>query len=571
MHHSKKTFLAALPLAVAMAVSGDVVGSESSETQSFTNQRRQLQHRPRRIIYNNDGNDIRLKELSTPAEFLQQRIEPALGTQVDSIFYCTCATTIYHHDTDVAERMDDQADAIQATEGPIVKWRDNMRMLRAAGKDCLELVVERCHEAGVEIFWTHRINDVHDSIPNLRWLLSQWKREHPEYLLGKPEDWETHVDAEPRQWWSALDFAKSEVTDYLCRINEEVCQRYDVDGIEIDYFRSPMFFKPNLDYKPATDEQVEIMTAFQRRTREIARREGQRRGRPILVAVRVPMTVEKCRYVGIDIEAWLAEDLVDLLVTGGGYVPFTMPTKELVELGHAYDVPVYPAISGSGMRRRERRPGERDKPRPLGSGAWRAVAANAWHNGADGMYTFNHFPGKPENPIFMTIGDPEGLAEVDKTFIIDNWGCHGGSLEYAVVQSQILPKELDSTGKPLELVLPVGDDVAGAAKAGRLRRVSLRLSGKGLEAHDAVQVRVNGVEAPAQDERQYAGPGRIGGAIRFDGTNVLSAGAGESMQITDGDFSLSLWVKTRQKDSWSGFVVFVEWPAHLPGPPISRA
>ena len=35
----------------------------------------------------------------------------------------------------------------------------------------------------------------------------------------------------PRYMWSTLDFEKPEVLDYLFRITEEVCQRYDVDGI----------------------------------------------------------------------------------------------------------------------------------------------------------------------------------------------------------------------------------------------------------------------------------------------------------------------------------------------------
>jgi len=475
---------------VVFAGADRLAAAAGEESAALAAQRQEMKHRKRRIIYNNDGNDIRPRKLSTPAEFLQQRIEPALGTQVDSIFYCTQVTTIYAHDTDVAERLDDQADAIQAAGEPlnpeITKFRDNMRMLRAAGKDCLELVVERCHEAGMEIFWTHRINDVHDSVPGNDWLLSQWKRKHPECLMGTLADFDKYTPLHIRGWWSALDFAKSEVTDYLCRINEEVCRRYDVDGIEIDYFRAPLFFRPNMDFKPATREQVEIMTAFQRRNCEIARREGRRRGRPILVAVRVPMTKDACRHIGIDIEAWLAEGLVDLLVTGGGYVPFTMPTKELVELGHAHHVPVYPTISGGGMRARQMEGSRSRQDR-----AWFGAAATAWHNGADGIYTFNLFPGKPENPIFMTIGDPEKLAELDKTFAIDNWGCRWGNMLHAVVQSQRLPKGLDPQGKPLELLLPIGDDIPGAAQAGRLKNVALRVQFLDKNPQDTVELRLN--------------------------------------------------------------------------------
>jgi len=509
--------------------------ADAPESAEMAVQHKEMRHRQRRIIYNNDGNDCFLKKLSSPDEFLTQRIEPALGTQVDTIFYCTLVTTLYQHDTNIAERLDDLVDAIQSANKHAVNGRDNMRMLRAAGKDCLELVVERCHEGGVEVFWTHRVNGVHDSVPGNDWLLSQWKRKHPECLMGKVADFKEYTALHPRGWWSALDFARSEVTDYLCRINEEICRRYDVDGIEIDYFRAPLFFRPNLDFKPATEEQVEIMTGFQRRVREIARREGQRRGRPILLAVRVPMTKEACRHIGIDIEAWLAEDLLDLLVTGGGYVPFTMPTRELVELGHAHNVPVYPTISSSGMQARQPDgPQRRRQDR-----AWFGAAATAWYNGADGMYTFNLFPGKPHNPIFMTIGDPEKLAQLDKTFAIDNWGCRWGNMLHAVVQSQRLPVELDSGGKSRQVTLPIGDDIAGAAKAGTLAGAAFQIRFGGKAPDDLVEVRLNGepiaaTGPPGDDASVSYG---VDPAKWLRGDNVLSfrvtsRGTGRQGEIT---------------------------------------
>ena len=286
-------------------------------------------------------------EHATPESFLAERIVPALNTQVDSIFYCTGVTTLYDHDTDVAERSDDLHEAMEFKETPPINRHANMHMLRKAGVDSLSLVVRRVHEAGLEVFWTHRINDIHDSFTD--WLLSRWKREHPQYLMGTPDDMRRHEISHPRYMWSTLDFEKPEVLDYLYRITEEVCRRYDVDGIEIDYFRHPLFFRPNLEYQPATREQVEILTAFQRRIREMAYREGNRRGRPILVAAHVPLSVEKCLHVGIDVERWLREDLLDVLVVGSGYQPLSMPMKKIVELGHAHGVPVYPNISNSGM------------------------------------------------------------------------------------------------------------------------------------------------------------------------------------------------------------------------------
>ena len=94
------------------------------------------------------------------------------------------------------------------------------------------------------------------------------------------------------------------------------------------------------------------------------------------------MSKAACLHVGIDIEGWLQQDLLDVLTTGGGYVPFTMTTCEVVALGHAYDVPVYPTISASGMRGADGRYNSIE--------CWRGAASNIWHNGADGIVGLFH-------------------------------------------------------------------------------------------------------------------------------------------------------------------------------------
>src|SRR5205085_2820065 len=144
------------------------------------------------------------------------------------------------------------------------------------------------------------------------------------------------------------------------------------------------------------------------RIREMTYHVGTRRGRPILMAARVPATPAACRHVGIEVARWLAEELTDLLPVGGGYVPFTEPLGEIIRLARAHRVPVYPTISASGMRGRDQRYGSVE--------AWRGAAANMWRAGADGIYVFNLFPPGPEQR-FQEIGSPETLARRNKLFV----------------------------------------------------------------------------------------------------------------------------------------------------------
>ena len=461
------------------------------ETAEMAVMRKKAKERRRRLIYNNDGNDMSAKIHENPESFLSQRTIPALNTQVDSIFYCTGGTTHYDHDTKVAETSENMHERMNFKDPYSVNRHGNMRMLRRAGGDSLSLTTKRVHEAGIEIFWTHRINDIHDSFTNC--LLTHWKRQHPQYMMGTPEDMKRYDITHPRYMWSTLDFEKPEVLEYLYRITEEVCQRYDVDGIEIDYFRHPLFFRPNLEYKPATPAQVEILTAFQRRIREMAYREGNRRERPILVATHVPMSKHTCRHVGIDIERWLQDDLLDVLVAGSGYQPMSMPTKKIVELGHAHGVPVYVNVSNSGMEQWKGR-----------IEAWRAVASNVWQAGADGIHLFNWFPGALNDPVFMTLGEPRTIAGLDKVFGVDNMKENFGCLEQGVVQSQTLPVEFGRSGKPREVNLPIGDDIAAAAKAGNLEKATLRVQFVSRTSGDKVELYLNGniVEPESDDVKE---------------------------------------------------------------------
>lgn len=86
---------------------------------------------------------------ATRQGFLARRFEAILGSQVDSVFYCTGATTMFTHRTRVGETYGefckDGGDPAAALA------RDNLRALAAAGHDPLELAVDFCHRNGLEM------------------------------------------------------------------------------------------------------------------------------------------------------------------------------------------------------------------------------------------------------------------------------------------------------------------------------------------------------------------------------------------------------------------------------------
>lgn len=476
--------MTAISFAFSLVVSlaAECSAAEVREPAKLKLQREKMKHRQRRVMYNDDGCGPSFSaEGATPQGFLYgptARMSGIIGTQVDSVFICSGATHVLNHPSSVGETYPDVVDRYNITEWKTV--RDTHRALFDAGTDPIKLTQDFCKKLGVEVFYSYRVNDIHNAYEFCKGERSKWMMDHLDYCLFNQAEGEKLPDSDPRRQWSSLDFEIPQVREHLLGILEDVANRYDLDGIEIDYFRSPVFFKPTMEFKPCTKEQLNILTDFQRRVREICQKAGVKRGRPMLVAARVPMTVATCKHVGIDIERWLKEDLLDLLPTGGGYVPFTMPTTELVKLGHKYGKPVYPTISASGMR------GNYSSIE-----AWRGAASNAWFYGADGMYLFNHFPNKPSEQ-FKELGDPVKLAKMNKLFAIDNFPVTEGDLVQGVEQDQILPKAIPGNGTALSVVLPVGDNLRKAESQGILKSAVLKVQLSNAAVADGIEITLNG-------------------------------------------------------------------------------
>ena len=63
------------------------------------------------------------------------------------------------------------------------------------------------------------------------------KREHPELLIGEHD--------EISQGFSmGFDYAHKAVRDFRLALIKEACEKYDLDGVELDFMRTYIFFKP---------------------------------------------------------------------------------------------------------------------------------------------------------------------------------------------------------------------------------------------------------------------------------------------------------------------------------------
>lgn len=423
------------------ALAETVVSAHSEAT------RRAARWRRRRVIFNNDGDDIWSKSAESVDRFLAQRHDPLLGTQVDSIWYSTTQSFhLFSHETQVAE-------IFRANQGPFAN--NHLPQFLAQHTDGLRMSCDFAHRHGLESFWSLRMNDIHDSFEPQ--LMSAWKKRHPEALMGRQAEAESLTDR--RRLWTLVDFEHPEVESLIVSVVEEVVRGYDIDGVELDFMRAPFYFRSHYQGQPVTKEQASVLTRLLSAVRRVVLRVSEERGRPILLATRIPATLTACERMGIDAREWLRGGLVDLLVLSGGYVAFDHPVRELVELAHAHDVPAYPCLSQSGLN--DRPPGSpaRGSFQPLPAAYWRGAALRLWEDGADGIYTFNLFPNASGSndaedarrrefcrDVVSSIGSLETLHSRERVFTITDAAAAWADAFWA--------KDTEAWSQSLPLTLP---------------------------------------------------------------------------------------------------------------------
>ncbi|NLO05493.1 MAG: hypothetical protein GX131_06635 [candidate division WS1 bacterium] len=479
------TMLLALLLIANVAAQQEGAGQMSLE--ELREMRRELAFAPRGIIANNDGCDVlyfpRDDEI-TVQSFLDRRTTVLADedSQVSTIAYCTISSgfSFFTHDTKVGTVLARES----GDYGINPQMRNATQPLIDLGSDCLQSVVDFGHANGIEVFWSMRMNDTHDNAhsPDKPYLLfPPLKEQHPEWLVG------AHDARTPHGRWSSVDYAREEIRDLAFAYIDEVCRNYDVDGIELDFFRHLCFFASTANGGVASEAEREMMTDLMRRVRGMTEEVGQQRGRPILVAIRVPDSVEFSRDMGLDLERWLQEGLADILITTCYFR--LNPWDYTVELAHANGVAAYPCLSDSRVR------GESRFHRKSLE-CYRGRAMNAWAAGADGIHTFNLF--SPTSQIFREIGDPASLVAKDKLYfatIIDggpnSWLAGGAKYQTIPIITPSHPATL-RRGEALEVDLRVGEDFAAAREAGAEPTVTLHLELPGITDVEQIDVSLNG-------------------------------------------------------------------------------
>ena len=358
----------------------------------------------RRILMNWDGGThIYLKGDTPPfepvpftVEDLRYSVQEATppGHQLDTLLLCVNGGQAMYYPSEAGTKycafLTTQADwdeFAQLWPGGI-QWYDNLEYFFGNGIDPWAIIFDEAQQRGLETMLTYRMNDRHNM-----------KSERTQFWYDNPDK---HLSS------GGLNFDYAETRDYVFGLIQEAVQRYDsVDGIELDFNRTPEFFTSATPQA----QQIIYMNDLVQRVRNMLDVEGAARGKDLLLSVRAPTiggvdpTYAVSLNYGVDPVHWAEQGWIDFL-TVSEYLreDFSLPIQEWKAL--ITEIPIYGGIEGAR--------GASGSPAILMSlDDYRQAAAARWSEGADGLYMFNFhlsrewIPGNvPPYDLFLEIGDP---------------------------------------------------------------------------------------------------------------------------------------------------------------------
>jgi len=439
-----------------------------------------------KIIFNWDGAPLAYDEHPQSVDQLMEQVYgPLEGTQVDAMFW-----SIGSHEaewpSDQHERQGDSTGRVYPSIRAL-RHSENTWATFERGENPYGKMVERGHELGMHVYVSMRMNDNHfyGTLPDEFKKLNRGtklRQDHPEWLLGAD-------DVPEQRGIGSWNFVNPEVREHRLSYIKEACLQADWDGVELDWQRHPFHLPENYGYRLRY-----VLTDLQKAIRQMADGIATQRGRPFHVATRVATTLESCRNIGYDVEKWAKDDLTDIIIGAGG--SGTDPGFEAAEfkaLTDGTNIRLYGGFDSLGRQ---------EAKRLISHSEWRdawlrAVATGYYDQGADGLYTFNWFPGKESwGGLLETMGSADTLKGKNKLYTalhrsptyLDGIKANAVNDRIYGQTAVVVFRTLTHDGPSLRL--PIYDDVE--AEANNIKTIQLQIEFEHWAPEDKVEVSLDG-------------------------------------------------------------------------------
>ncbi len=446
------------------------------------------------LLHNEDCTDFFYTQTFPPeqaGEIADRYVDVIAGAGV-TVLFCNTNARRTNYRSDVWEAFwdgyepqgpDDQPFLAPIPENDRKQFRKlihNMLEVHRQGVDYPARIIQRCRHHGISPWISLRMNDVHCN-DNLA---------HPFHgaLWRKPEFFR---QGHPGYYARGLDYAHAEVRRYYRALIDETLERYDIDGLELDFMREPYLFSKGQEQAGG-----EILTQWLREIRTRVDEAAARRGHPIQVGVRVPSEPETALGLGLDAPTWAKQGVVDLVVATPRWrtMHFDIPLRRWrTLLGDRV------TLAGGLESRCQPHPGTAVRHMDPECAVGAAVAVLS--GGGDVVYLFNYFQNagwpKPEYQRRL-----KALASLAESCTLPRR--HVVTHREVLVPGEDYRAPLPATGRMLSFNLPLGPTPPADWQAEAIIEMTPQDENAG-----APQVRVNEVAAGFSNARSLDNGNRL--------------------------------------------------------------
>ncbi|MBR4654973.1 MAG: family 10 glycosylhydrolase [Kiritimatiellae bacterium] len=356
-------------------------------------------------------------------------------------------------------------------------WAPAAKWLHDNGIDPYAIWIARAREKGVSPWITMRMNDIHNpNDPSFCSLSTTWRT--------MPETRRVPVGAKTWHDYS-FNYAHPVVRKEHIGYIRELLDKYDVDGLELDWMRFPYHLAPGREW-----EDSHYLTEVVREARIAAEAAAKRLGHPVKIGCRVTTSYDAALKIGTDPVQWAKERLIDWLVVCNffGTVDFDIDYAAWKRRIHAVnpDVTIVPGLD-SGVVKDVGGSGRQY----LTLDEYRGWCDQQYAAGAPGCYLFNPFHFSTTSTVWNAMLDG-GLSPA---------AVSGANRSYPISARECAPPELSGRqlaarlDRPVSLRIRVGTPLKGEG------RVAVRMAFSKVPGKDLIAtIRLNDTAASSSKE-----------------------------------------------------------------------
>jgi len=353
-----------------------------------------------------------------------------------------------------------------------------LREFEEAGGDLFQVLLDRSHKNGLRFVGGMRMNDRHGGSTSEPFCV-----QHPEWMVD-----------------GYADYKHEGVRNAVLAVAAEFLERYDLDGIELDWMRWCDMFK-----RSEAVQNAPLLTDFTAQMRKVLDQAAKERGRDkLLLGVRVPPSIEECRLLGFDVKAWVQKALVDFICPMDfGMTDVNTRTEDFTALTKGTQCKVYPTIHPQYVDQSLRKTPTGEQPVIYSAENYRAAAKNFYGFGAGGVSAYNyqdHWVADPDEwPRAMSyltgLRNSTVVAHGDRHYMVYPTSTTPGVV--AKYEKIVLNRK---AGDPAgSLRFRMAEDLGKAHLS-----ATLKFKVTGMAEGDEFEVALNGKAIPAdQFERRY--------------------------------------------------------------------